>query len=297
MATLLRVSRPRAEEIIAGRIAAGNDLLVDAKGVRQEGEHRDWRRQRNRWGKVTRTALLSVFFSEEYADEFATSLNPSRGAVMPRDWTVFFADDVDDVKNAITVLETLTERLDLLEESSVIQPDRAPSDPLVRETQVDTATPVFIVHGRNEERKTQVARMLERTGSHAVRILHEQPNQGQTVLEKFERHAQESGYAVILLTGDDMGGLRDDVEPSLADGRTGEVMSARGRQNVVLEMGFFFGALGRKNVAVLHEETVDLPSDIAGLLYIPLDSGGAWQAKLLLELRSAGFAYDLNNLT
>jgi predicted nucleotide-binding protein len=61
---------------------------------------------------------------------------------------------------------------------------------------------VFIVHGRDSPAKTEVARLIERAGLNAV-ILHEQPNAGQTIIEKFERHAGLVGFAVIVLTPDD----------------------------------------------------------------------------------------------
>jgi hypothetical protein len=37
---------------------------------------------------------------------------------------------------------------------------------------------------------------------------------------------------------------------------------------------------------------VDIPSDFLGLLWKPLDAGGAWKGSLAKELESAGFAID-----
>jgi predicted nucleotide-binding protein len=85
----------------------------------------------------------------------------------------------------------------------------------------------------------------------------------------------------VLLTADDLGGSRD-----------AEKMLGRARQNVIFELGFFFGTLGREFVAVLHEENVELPTDIHGLVYIPIDSQGAWRTKLAKELTDAGFQID-----
>lgn len=141
---------------------------------------------------------------------------------------------------------------------------------------------VFIVHGRNDAVRERVARVLEKAGRHEVVILHEQANRGRTLIEKFEQHASEASYAVILLTGDDVGG------PSKAK------LKARARQNVVFEMGFFYGSLGRERVAVLYEPTVEKPSDIDGLVYIELDPAEAWKADLLHELREAGLDFDAN---
>ena len=58
---------------------------------------------------------------------------------------------------------------------------------------------VFIVHGHDDEAKETVARFVENFGIEAT-ILHEKANRGQTIPEKFEEHASEAGFAIILLT-------------------------------------------------------------------------------------------------
>lgn len=73
-------------------------------------------------------------------------------------------------------------------------------------------------------------------------------------------------------------------------------MRPRARQNVVLELGFFAGHLGRSRITVLYEPGVELPSDWLGVLYVPIDDGGGWRYRLLTELRSAGLSYDLNSV-
>jgi predicted nucleotide-binding protein len=146
-------------------------------------------------------------------------------------------------------------------------------------------TTVFVVHGRSEAPKQAVARFLEQVTTLEPVILHEQPNSGRTIIEKFEDHAATAAFALILLTGDDQGGL-------LGSGD----LQRRARQNVVFEMGFFIGFLGRARVAVLHEEDVELPSDISGVLYTPLDPNGAWRMELAREMNAAGLEIDLNRV-
>lgn len=141
---------------------------------------------------------------------------------------------------------------------------------------------VFVVHGRDEAAKEAVARFLERLGLNAV-ILHEQPNRGQTIIEKFERHAAV-GFAVVLLTPDDRGGLNDEAAPT----------TPRARQNVVFEFGYFIGRLGRPRVCALYKEGVELPSDIDGLVYISMDGGDGWRLKLAKEIKAAGIDVDMN---
>jgi len=103
------------------------------------------------------------------------------------------------------------------------------------------------------------------------------------IIEKLEEFAATAAFAVVLLTADDCGG----------SGQTAE-RRPRARQNVVFELGYFIGALGRSRVAVVYEDGVELPSDMNGILYTVLDPAGAWKLGLGRELRAAGFAVDLN---
>ena len=89
------------------------------------------------------------------------------------------------------------------------------------------------------------------------------------------------GYAVVLLTADDLGKEKEEVE-----------LKARARQNVVFELGYFLALLGRDRVSVLCEEGIEVPSDYSGVEYLPLNKNGVWQTKLLTELSSAGFNVD-----
>lgn len=164
-----------------------------------------------------------------------------------------------------------------LPETAVI-PTSAVSDP--------PANKIFVVHGHNEAAKDSVHLFLNQlTGKDAV-ILHEQGNMSQSLIEKLEAASDTASYAVVLLTGDDVGKAKNDPD-----------LSARGRQNVVFEMGYFMGKLGRRNVAVLMEPGVEEPGDIRGMLYIPFDSFGSWKGKLAGEIKSAGHHVDLNILT
>jgi predicted nucleotide-binding protein len=68
------------------------------------------------------------------------------------------------------------------------------------------------------------------------------------------------------------------------------------RQNVILELGYFAGKLGRSNVCVLNKGNVEIPSDFDGIVYTPMDESGAWKFKLASELKSARLTVDINDL-
>ena len=141
---------------------------------------------------------------------------------------------------------------------------------------------IFVIHGHDEGSKEAVARLLERLGLDPI-ILHEQPSQGQTVIEKFERHASV-GFAIALMTPDDVG--------KKAAG--GAKLKPRARQNVVLELGYFIGSLGRTNVCALVKGNVEIPSDLFGMVYTKLDDEGSWKTSLARELKACGFDVDMN---
>ena len=143
---------------------------------------------------------------------------------------------------------------------------------------------VFLVHGHNEAVREKVARYLERLNLVPI-ILHEQPNKGRTIIEKFTDYAGVA-FAVVLLTADDIGGPKGSDPTQLV---------SRARPNVLFELGYFIGALGRENVCALYEAGVEILSDYSGVLYIPIDSSDAWRFQLAREIKAAGLPIDLNN--
>jgi predicted nucleotide-binding protein len=167
-------------------------------------------------------------------------------------------------------------------------PESSGSTSLIHKNQLSSTNKIFVVHGHDEEVKQAVARTLETLGLEPI-ILHEQPDKGRTIIEKFSDYAEISSFAVVLLSPDDLAFPKNE-EP--------ENVRPRARQNVILELGFFLGKLGRDRVLVLYKETpdFDMPSDYAGVLYIPYDSGGRWRYGLGRELGEAGYIVDLNRL-
>jgi len=154
---------------------------------------------------------------------------------------------------------------------------------------LDGSRQVFLVHGRNESVRQAVDHLLGRAGEHEVTTLNQRPNDRKMLVEQFEREPAGTRYAIVLLTADDVGAPRLDSEQE-------PYFSPRARQGVVFEMGFLVAALSPRCVCVLYEDGVEMPCDLDGIAYIRLDLAGNWRSKLLLQLRSAGFDYDLNSL-
>lgn len=142
---------------------------------------------------------------------------------------------------------------------------------------------IFIVHGHDEEMKQSVARVISKLGLEPI-ILHEQTNMGDTIIEKLERCSKEVGYAIILLSADDEGRSKKEKE-----------YKGRARQNVILEMGYFLGAIGRERIFILKKNEVEDTSDMNGVVYHTFNSG-SWQYELCKELKESGYEVDANNL-
>ncbi|KKL96486.1 hypothetical protein LCGC14_1843980 [marine sediment metagenome] len=171
------------------------------------------------------------------------------------------------IADLIALKEDLLSEVDLVEKKAKVK-------------KKEISEKIFIVHGRDNEMKIAVARLIEQLNLVAV-ILHEQPSEGKTIIEKFEKHS-DVGFAIVLLSPDDKG-------YSLEEGPKN--IKFRARQNVILELGFFYGKLGRGRVVAIYKEIEDfeMPTDIAGVIYIPYDDKGKWMFDLIGELKICGY--------
>lgn len=243
------------------------------------------------WRRDTRIALQYTFGDDssqvrEFADIRYT---PMFGPVLITAATSYEADYQSELEPAYQFgLDKATVLLEsLLEEIEEYWPDdeidSPPHEPENTPEQT-VSTRIFVVHGRDDGTRNTVVLFLERQDLEPI-VLMEQPNEGRTIIEKFEDYS-DVAYAVILCTPDDVGKLNTDDDE----------LRPRPRQNVVLEWGFFMGKLGRRNVCALFTDDVEIPSDYSGVIYIPMDAAGAWQMELLRELKSAGVPVDANQL-
>lgn len=124
----------------------------------------------------------------------------------------------------------------------------------------------FIVHGHDHHSLFELKDYIQNTlqlGEPVV--LRQMPGLGRTLIEKFEREAEAVELVFVLLTPDDKGAALSDPENE----------KRRARQNVILELGFFLGKLGRGSgrILLLHKGPVEIPSDIIGVEYIDITNG------------------------
>jgi predicted nucleotide-binding protein len=141
---------------------------------------------------------------------------------------------------------------------------------------------ILLVHGREEATKESLLEFLGTLGLHPL-VLHEQPDGGKSMIEKF---GESPGihFAIILLTPDDIAAPRHKPKER----------QLRVSQNVIFELGYFMGKLGRGRVCALYKEGGEILSDYSGTVYIPMDSRGGWRLLVAKEIKQAGMEIDLN---
>jgi hypothetical protein len=180
------------------------------------------------------------------------------------------AGGYDDSERAWRIFRQIVEgRLKWLGRTLKRLEDGQPKEPKQGEQNRDQTVSrrVFIVHGRDDGAKNEVALFLRKIGLEDI-ILHQRPSRGRHLLTKFQEEAQGASFAVVLMTPDDEGGI------------VGGEHQKRARQNVVFELGFFIGIFGTPRVAALIRPGVEKPSDFDGVCWIDFVAGGNWKNEL-----------------
>lgn len=118
----------------------------------------------------------------------------------------------------------------------------------------------FIVHGHDELTLFKLKDFLHNTLYFKEPIILKQMSDGgHTIIEKFEHYSEQIDLVFVLLTPDD----------------TLQNSTKRARQNVILELGYFMGKLGRKSgkIIVLKKGELEIPSDLKGVIEIDISNG------------------------
>ena len=277
----LLVSMEAAKKKIQERIDKGQTLLN--RQIDSEDELDIVGKEANNWSRYNTDLLITIFGDFALADQYQNFCYPrmtdedrfehadglGHYYILKLDWKV--GEYKSDMEDSTKSLESIRDRLELFGEPD--PPERTFGDK------------IFIVHGHDEAAKHKIARFVDDLDLTAT-ILDEQPSMGQTIIDKFEEHANEAGFAIVLLTADDVGAPEDKTDE----------LKPRARQNVILELGYFLCGLGRDRVRILYEEGVELPSDIYGISYVLMDEYGAWKMKLAQEIAAADITVDMNKL-
>lgn len=280
--TTLTVSLQKASQQLTQRINLGQQLIPQQYPRITGKQYLDlvWDSIK-KWDDYNNTFLRKLFSDESVADKYDNAVT-FKGYSSLTD----YAKKIDSFyRIKIRELNSIKERLKLYTVSQGASITSSTVRPL--------GNKIFIVHGHDETTKQSVARFLEKLDLDVV-ILHEQPDKGKTIIEKLEANSSEVeiGYAVVLLTPDDMGKSVSKIGKTISK----PTLRPRARQNVVFELGYFIAKLGRERVRVLYIEGVELPSDYQGVLYTKLDDSDSWKLELAREIKGAGIDLNLNKI-
>jgi len=149
--------------------------------------------------------------------------NPSAVTAENSLFSVFLVKQADSQQSVTEDISSISTHQDSAT-ASQIPPSPASSD--------RTPNRVFVVHGQNNTARSKVVSFLESIGLKGV-VLHEQPNMGRHLRTKFIDEADLVTFAIVLMTDDDVGGLK------------GSELRPRARQNVILKLGYFLSHLGQ----------------------------------------------------
>ena len=268
----LALKQPRTETAgkLQERIDTGEELRV--RQVRSTQEAKAYMHDATAWSDYNEELLRRLFTNDSISQEFRMGGGPVSGQYDHSNMHELYRETTE---NHIGILRSILGRLDLFPEAAAIIRDP---------TQQRDLSKVFVVHGHDDGAKHAVARFLEKIDLEAI-VLQEQPDQGFTIIEKFESYAGQVGFAVVLLTPDD-----------LAGSVSSSAQTMRARQNVIFELGYFTGKLGRGRACLLRKGDVEMPSDLYGVIYKEMDPGGGWKLQLAQEMKAAGLKFDANKV-
>jgi predicted nucleotide-binding protein len=151
----------------------------------------------------------------------------------------------------------------------------------------DVRRRVFVVCGTDGEMKQAVTISLTRLKLVPI-VVCEEPSQGKKIVERFQEYS-DVGFAVVLLSPDDCVYVKDESPTK---------RKLRPRQDVIFELGFLLGKLGKNNVLVFFRECAnfEIPTDFEGIKIAAFDNRDSWKLALIRELTNCGYDFDANRL-
>jgi len=157
-----------------------------------------------------------------------------------------------------------------------------PSPPIVPKQPPLTGGHILLVHGRDEAARESVLKFIGQLGLRVL-TLQEQPDGGRNIVERFGE-LSNTQFAIILFTPDEIAVSRE---------RSKE-RQVRVSQHVMFEFGYVVAKLGHRRVCALYDEGVEIPSEVSGVVSIPMDFRGGWRLLVAKEFKQAGVDVDLN---
>ena len=274
--SILCIERASARVQLKEHLVAGERIRNTAEHFRDVDTEEGWRQflecedEAAIWNDRSSKLLEKLFTGETEAAEYENLPNHPEAP----DHDANSQPQLALLPLRLRKMRSVLENLDLYPEPT--RPVQCSED--TRSPTKSTGRSVFVVYGHDDAMKQAVARCLEQLKLRPI-LLDEEADSGRTIIEKFEAHSADAIFAVVLLSPDDRCGDKQ-----------------RARQNVIFEMGYFVGRLGRSRVGALYKPHLELPSDLHGMLHTEFDSKGAWRHQLAREMKAAGIDVSVDHL-
>jgi predicted nucleotide-binding protein len=242
----LRCSREEAKASIQKQIDRGNAILAQASAVRDHAGLEEAQSQHYTWDEFNRRLLKQICTTEDLFREYVgVFVGIARRRTLPEQ----VAELVDDIRDDVRSLDSIRDQVDLLDEQP--RPGRREGSPAAASTRV------FIIHGSDREAALDLQKMLGRECREVEAVMFEDcVDRALTIIENLDAMIGDAAFGLAIFTPDDF------VEK--ADGDTYSQM----RPNVVLELGWFYGHLGRRGAAIIRRKGTKVPSDLEGIYRI-----------------------------
>ncbi len=147
---------------------------------------------------------------------------------------------------------------------------------------------IIVVSGTDEEMNQALNGALTKLSLIPL-VLCEEPSQGKKIVENFSRDYADVAFAVVLLSPDDFGYAKNEAATK---------RKLRPKQDVVFELGFLLGNLGKGNVLVFFRECAnfEIPTDFEGIKFTAFDDRDSWKLALIRELSNCGYNIDTHRI-
>jgi predicted nucleotide-binding protein len=154
---------------------------------------------------------------------------------------------------------------------------------------------VLIIHGRGDDGEKLKKRIKEESIStgklHGVAepvIMNLSGSGAVTVPQVFEDLASKVSAAIVIVTADDIGGFAR-IKGNETVPATALTLEVRARENVWVEVGWFWGRLGRERIFLWLKDKIEIPSDLQGVARTDASTlEDAWRSieSFLIKMRS-----------
>ncbi|MBM3471689.1 MAG: hypothetical protein FJX75_00270 [Armatimonadetes bacterium] len=242
----LTCSREDAQQKLTARIECGQEIASRAEAIRSNADLDAVEAERRTWNEYNYDLLRELYTTDEVYRVYA---GVGFGGVAVSGIPSVAAEAallVRGLRENIRELESIRSRLDLV-------PEVAQSVPTASAATTAPSTGVFIVHGHDRTAALELKELIgERFGSLTPVLLDREAHQGRTLIEKLEQVGGGCGYAFAIWTPD------DSVE-------TADASYRQMRPNVLFEVGWFYGKLGRSRTCVLYRRGTAVPTDLLGI--------------------------------